>query len=272
MITSLANDKVKLVRALARRRVRHQERRFIMEGVRLLGEVVRCEIQPDFVFHTEVAMRKLEAAPLISLLARRGVPCYLVSDEVMAACADTITPPGLLAVLPFPDIPVPARSTWTLVVDNVRTPGNLGAVLRTAAASGVEQVLLSPGTVDLYNPKVVRGGAGAHFRLPILSLSWSEIEARLSGLDVWLAATQGDLSYTDVDWRRPLALIVGGEARGASQPALELANRRVTIPMERGVESLNAAVATGVLLFEIARQRRATGRTLDEDPSDYAFC
>lgn len=256
MITSLFNDKVKLVRALARRQVRHRERRFIMEGVRLLGEVVRSEIQPDFVLHTEVAMRKLEAAPLLGLLARRGVPCHLVSDEVMAACADTVTPPGLLAVLPFPDMPAPARFTWTLVVDNVRTPGNLGAVLRTAAATGVEQVLLSPGTVDLYNPKVVRGGAGAHFCLLVLSLSWSEIGARLHGLDVWLAVAQGDLPYTDVDWKRPLALIVGGEARGASQAAVGLASGRVTIPMERGVESLNAAVAAGVLLFEIARQRR----------------
>jgi TrmH family RNA methyltransferase len=261
VITSLSNDKVKLTRALARRRVRQQERRFIMEGVRLVGEIVRAEMQPDFVLYTEAAKRNLDAVPLLDRLVRRGVPCHLVSDEVMAACADTVTPPGLLTVVPFPDISAPTRSTCILVVDNVRTPGNLGAILRTAAATVVDQVLLSPGTVDLYNPKVVRGGAGAHFRLPVLSLSWDEIKARLHELDVWLATIQGDLPYTGVNWKRPLALIVGGEARGASQAALSLAHGRATIPMERGVESLNAAVATGVLLFEIARQRRAAGGT-----------
>jgi TrmH family RNA methyltransferase len=150
-----------------------------------------------------------------------------------------------------------------LVVDSVRTPGNLGAILRTAAAAGVDQVLLSPGTVDFYNPKVVRGGAGAHFRLSILPLSWREIETRLGGCDVWLAAAQGDLAYTEVDWKQPLTLIVGGEARGASPSALSLATGRVTIFMSQSVESLNVAVATGVLLFEIARQRRVAGRTLE---------
>jgi TrmH family RNA methyltransferase len=256
MITSLSNSKVKLVRALARRRVRQQERRFVMEGVRLMSELVRLDIQPDFVLHTEKATRNLDAALLLNQLTRLNAPCYLVSDEVMISCADTVTPPGLLAAVPFPDLPAPPHPTWTLVVDNVRTPGNLGAILRAAAAAGVDQALLSPGTVDLYNPKVVRGGAGAHFRLPVFSPSWNEIGERLHGLDVWLAASSGDLPYTGVNWKRPLALIVGGEARGASQTAIALASGRVSIPMERGFESLNAAVATGVLLFEIARQRR----------------
>jgi TrmH family RNA methyltransferase len=256
MITSLFNDKVKLARSLARSRTRQRERRFIAEGVRLLSEIVKLEIPPDFVLHTETATRNLDALPLLNVLTRWGVPCFLVSDDVMEACADTTTPPGLLAVVPFPDIPEPSHTTWTLVVDNVRIPGNLGAILRAAAAAGVEQALLSPGTVDLYNPKVIRAGTGAHFRLPILALSWNEIKAKLHGLDVWLAAARGDLPYTGVNWKRPLALIIGGEARGESQAALSLASGRVTIPMARGMESLNAAVAAGVLLYEISRQRR----------------
>jgi TrmH family RNA methyltransferase len=260
MITSLSNEKVKLVRALGRRRIRWQERCFFIEGSRLLSEAVRREIQPSFVFYTETAARSPDILPLLDALAEQRVACYLVSDEVMAACSDTVTPPGLLAVMPLADVPPPERSTCTLVVDKVRTPGNLGAILRSAAASGVDQVVLAPGTVDPYNPKVVRGGAGAHFYLPLLSLSWPEIETRLQGLDVWLAAAEGDRPYTQVDWQRPLALIIGGEARGASPQALARADGQVTIPMARGVESLNVAVAAGVFLFEIARQRRATER------------
>jgi TrmH family RNA methyltransferase len=205
----------------------------------------------------------MDIAPLLDLLTQRRVPGFLVDDEVMVACSDTVTPPGVLAVVPFPEVPEPECSSWTLIVDSVRTPGNLGAILRTAAAAGVGQVLLTPGTVDLYNPKVVRGAAGAHFYLSVLPLLWHQVEQRLQDLNVWLAAPQGDVSYTEADWQRPLALIIGGEAHGASQAALALADKHVTIPMARGVESLNVAVATGVLLFEIARQRRVPGRRLE---------
>ena len=263
MITSLTNDKVKLARGLARRRVRWQERCFIVEGARMFSEMLRRDLHPRYVLHTETALQNAEAAPLLDLLVQRSIPRYLVSDEVMAACTDTVTPPGLLAIVPFPELPAPTPATWVLVVDNVRTPGNLGTILRTAAAAGVDQALLSPGTVDLYNPKVVRGGAGAHFCLPVFWLSWHEIEARLQGLTVWLAAIGGDRPYSSVDWEAPVALIIGGEAHGASQPALALADGRVTIPMARDIESLNAAVAAGVLLFEIARRRCDVGSALE---------
>jgi TrmH family RNA methyltransferase len=261
MITSLSNDKVKLARSLARRRIRWRERCFVLEGVRLLDEMVRRAVNPRFVLYTEAALCNNHAACLIDALAKRGVACHPVSDEVMTACTDTVTPSGLLAVVPFAEVAAPPHPTWTVVVDNVRTPGNLGAILRTSAAAGVDQVLLASGTVDPYNPKVVRGAAGAHFCLRIKSLSWRDLAALLEGLDVSLAASRGDLPYTDVDWTRPLALIIGGEAQGASQQALALANRHVSIPMANHVESLNVAVATGVLLFEIARQRWAIGRT-----------
>jgi TrmH family RNA methyltransferase len=261
MITSLSNEKIKLVRSLARRRARWRERSFILEGVRLLGDALQRNLAPKFVLHTQAALANSDFISLADPLNQRQISTYAVSDEVMQACTDTITPPGLLAVMPFLDIPVPPHPTWTLVADGVRTPGNLGAILRAAAAAGVDQVLLTPGTVDQYNPKAVRGGAGAHFCLPIHALSWTEIETRLEGLDVWLAASRGELPYTAVNWTRPLALIVGGEAEGASQEALALARGQVHIVMTRGIESLNVAVATGVLLFEITRQRRATGRT-----------
>jgi TrmH family RNA methyltransferase len=258
VITSLSNDKVKLARALARRRSRWQERCFVVEGVRLLAELRQCAVRPRFVFVTETTVQ--QDKDWVLGLDHWDVPWYRVSDEVMAACADTVTPPGVLAVVPFPEMAIPASPTWTVVVDNVRTPGNLGAILRTASAAGVDQALLSPGTVDPFNPKAVRGGAGAHFRLPIRVLGWPEIETELKGVEVWLATAGQGISYLDVDWMPPTALVVGCEAHGASQMGLALADRRVTIPMAHGVESLNVAVAVGVLLFEIARQRRARGR------------
>jgi TrmH family RNA methyltransferase len=259
-ITSLSNEKVKLVRALARRRVRWHEKCFVLEGTRLLSEAVHSEIDVRYVLYTELAAENPDIAPLLTVLRQRQIPCHPVTDEVMSACTVMVTSQGVLAVVSFPDVPAPPDPTWLLIVDSMRTPGNLGAILRTAAAADVSQVFLSPGTVDFYNPKVVQGGAGAHFRLPVLALSWAEIKDRLAGFEIWLADSQGDHVYTNVNWQGSVALIIGGEAKGASQTALALARGRVTIPMARAVESLNAAVAAGIIMFEIVRQRQSCGR------------
>ncbi|MEJ2212191.1 MAG: RNA methyltransferase [Anaerolineae bacterium] len=115
---------------------------------------------------------------------------------------------------------------------------------------------MAPGTVDAYNPKVVRGAMGAHFRLAVAALDWPGMAERLEGRTVWLADAAGDVAYDAVDWTAPSALIVGGEAEGAGAESLALAKGRVSIPMSGGAESLNAAMAGTVILFEAARQRR----------------
>jgi TrmH family RNA methyltransferase len=143
-----------------------------------------------------------------------------------------------------------------LVLDQLRDPGNLGTILRSAEAAGAGEVVLAPGTVDLYNPKVVRGAIGAHFRLPVADLEWPAIGERVMGRAVWLADASGDMLYDAVDWRAPSALIVGGEAAGAGDHAAALATGRVCIPMAGNTESLNAAMAATVIMFEAARQRR----------------
>jgi TrmH family RNA methyltransferase len=191
---------------------------------------------------------------LLAGLGPAGEGAWPVSEGVLAACADTETPQGVLAVVPFVDLA--PRPGLALVVDGVRDPGNLGTILRSAEAAGAGQVLLAPGTVDVYNPKVVRGAMGAHFRLPVAALDWRAIAGRVAGRAVWLADAAGGVTYDAVDWRQPSALIVGGEAEGAGEEAAALGQGRVSIPMAGGTESLNAAMAATVILFEVARQRR----------------
>jgi TrmH family RNA methyltransferase len=178
----------------------------------------------------------------------------MASENVLASCADTKTPQGVLAVVPF--VRIPPRPGLILILDRLRDPGNLGTILRSAEAAGAGHVLLAPGTVDPYNPKVVRGAMGAHFRLPISSLAWPAIAQQVSGRRVWQAEMTGSVAYDKVDWAHPSALIVGGETTGASRKAAELATGCVRIPMAGDAESLNAAMAATVLLFEAARQRR----------------
>lgn len=253
IIAGRSNPRVKHVRRLQTdRRFRYEERAFVAEGARWLTELVRAQTAPLQLFHTpEWAAQDDHAA----LLGRLPVQPTAVEASVMAAMSDTETAPGVLAVVAMPSLPLPPRPTLLLLLDGVSNPGNLGTILRTAAAAGVEGVLLGPGCVDPFNPKVVRGSMGALLRLPLLQGEWEELAVYVRGLAVRLASPEGGAPYTAVDWRRPSALLVGGEARGAGPAAERLAAERVTIPMQDTTESLNAAVAAGIILFEAARQR-----------------
>lgn len=258
MITSAQNERVKYVRSLARRRVRQREGHFVVEGARLVEEVARAGIQPALVFYTAAWAKTPENQSLLTLLENAEEGLWEVADPVLAACADTVTPQGVLVVVPL--VRLAATDGLVLVLDQVRDPGNLGTVLRSAEAAGACQVLLAPGTVDAYNPKVVRGAMGAHFRLPLDSLDWPAIGDRVAGCSVWLADAAGETAYDRVNWTVPSALIVGGEAAGAGKEAAALATGRVRIPMAGGAESLNAAMAATVILFEVARQRRGSSQ------------
>jgi TrmH family RNA methyltransferase len=177
----------------------------------------------------------------------------------MKSLSQTETPQGLLVVLNLNSIPMPASLHFLLILDGLRDPGNLGTVLRTAAAAGVQAVLLAPGCADAWSPKVLRAAMGAHFRIPVRALHWDEINQLVKGqskpINVYLADSATGLPYTDADFHSPLALIVGGEASGAGSESAFLADSKVHIPMPGGSESLNVAIAASIILFEVLRQR-----------------
>jgi TrmH family RNA methyltransferase len=255
IITSTTNDHVKYVRSLYRRRARYGERMFVVEGLRAVEEALKAGIQPVLLFHTPALLDSSRARALLSQAEESGVTSKPVNESVMSVMADTVHPSGILAVLPMTEPSVPASLNWALILDNVRDPGNLGAILRSALAADVEWIITTTGTVDAYSPKVVRAGVGAHFRLRLwLDQPWSAVQTVLPGQVLVASPKDGD-PYWNVDWRRPTALVIGGEAEGAAPEAAHLATGHVTIPMRSDVESLNAAVAAGVLLFEAARQR-----------------
>ena len=260
MITSRHNPRVQSVRQLlSQAKKRQAERAFVVEGVRLAEEALQAGVSAREVFYSE----QLEGRGMavVEGFATRGVPVELVSEGVMKSVSETETPQGLLVVLEKCELPIPPSLDFVLVLDGVRDPGNLGTILRTAAAAGVQAVLLAPGNVDAFAPKVVRAGMGAHFRLPVKQMEWEDIRSVLKGeagsLRVYLADASAGIPYTRADFRLPAALIVGGEAAGAGSESQSLADERVHIPMPGGSESLNAGVAAGILLFEVQRQRGA---------------
>lgn len=256
MIISTKNPRIQLVRMLLNRpKERREAGAFVVEGVRLAEEALAAGWGAQLVlFSADLGERGRE---VVAGFAAAGAPVEEATTEALAAASDTQSPQGLLAVLPLRSLPLPERADFVLILDGVRDPGNLGTILRTAAAAGVGAVFLGPGTADPYAPKVLRAAMGAHFRLPFRSASWEEIAATISAasLQVYLAAAGEGLPYTQADLRRPVAILVGGEAQGAGAEAAQLAAERIHIPMPGGIDSLNAAVAAGVLLFEAVRQR-----------------
>lgn len=257
MITSTHNPKIQQVRELqAKASKRRDAGAFVVEGARLVEEALASSWEPLMGLYTsDLGKRGLD---LVREAAARGIPFDEISPQVLRTASDTETPQGILLVVKLKQPELPEKPNFVLVVDNVRDPGNLGTLLRTAGAAGVQAVLLSPGTADAYSPKVMRSGMGAHFRIPVRAMSWEELigYTRLNGLLPFLADSEGGLAYDRANLTQPLTLIVGGEAEGSGAEARMLASERVHIPMPGGAESLNAAVAGAVLMFEVVRQRR----------------
>lgn len=255
MITSSHNPRIQKIRDLLNnRRDRTRHKLFILEGVRIVEEAVQAGWPVEQVFFSNTLTAR--GRRLCDECTQTGIPVEEVHPAIMDSLSDTETSQGVLAVAGIQELPVRKQADFILIADTVRDPGNLGTLLRTAAAAGVDLALLTPGTADAYNPKVLRAAMGAHFHLPIRCASWEEIESVYKeGRQFFLAEMEADKSLWEVDFRQPLAIIVGGEAEGAGVEARRLANQAIKIRMAGAIESLNAAIAAGIILFEVVRQR-----------------
>jgi TrmH family RNA methyltransferase len=276
MIDSPANPIVKDLQALNLAKRRKEKGLFLLEGVRLIEDAIRAGNWPQVcLYHEESVKRTERGRELLRLLRdpralsdHRG-SMQEASERAIQAAANTEHPQGIVAAFSMPkwEMPnAPEKPTLALICDNIQDPGNLGTILRTAEAAGVTGVILAPDSVDLYNPKVVRAGMGAHLRLPTFpDRAWPDIERFLSELSIPMANVYGTdakatATYDSVDWTQPSALIVSNEAHGPSRAAQAFSRRAggfLSIPMQGNAESLNAASAAAILLFEAARQRRA---------------
>ena len=268
LLTSRRNPLVKRVRALHTPRGRCEQGLLLLEGTHLLQEALRLGLTPDLLLATP-AWCERHAALLHRIPA--GVRLQPVQDDLLAAMATTLHPDGVLATLPLAALP-PADPavvpTFVLALDRLQDPGNLGTLMRTALAAGVEQLWLCEGA-DPLQPKVLRSSSGAALALPLLRLEADAFAARLrqaraAGLqlvasvvpaaDTSSAAAPPPPPYWQLDWRRPTLLLLGNEGAGLAEDLQQLADRRVTIPHSPAVESLNVAVAAAPLLLERWRQ------------------
>ena len=253
IIRSTQNKRVKFVKALQNKaRLRRGKGLLILEGSRLIGDALNRGGAP----HLALYAPERADYELIARLQQRDCEALAASDDALAYISDTQRQPGLLAVFHIPKPPLPKTPRRALILDGISEPGNMGAILRAATAAGVDIAILAPGCVDPYNSKAMRSGMGAHFQLPIVEAPWNEVRGYCARLAIFCADAHADLDYADVDWREDWALIIGGEAHGLSRQARKAARSSISIPLANATESLNAAAAAAVILFEARRQTR----------------
>jgi RNA methyltransferase, TrmH family len=256
MLTSLHNPLVKQVRKLHSSKYRRLHGCFLLEGTHLLQEAALAQWPLETLFYTERWQHR--EAQLLSELQGKVPRCELVSVEVLEAIASTISPDGVVAVAQSAEPTALSIQSLGLVLETLQDPGNVGTMLRTAAASGVEGVLLSEDSADLESPKVLRATAGAWFRVATAQCQnvLDQVKQYQSkGFQVVATAPQATCEYWSVDYRQPTLIVVGNEGAGLSSALLQAADVQVSIPVSAGVESLNAAIATAVILYEAKRQR-----------------
>ncbi len=260
MITSNQNPKVKRVRELlAKRSERDASAAFVVEGVRLVEEALVSLWPVELVLYC--GQLSLRGQKILTNLANAGADIEEIASHVMDSLTDTETSQGILAVIRRREIAFPDEGDFFVIADAIRDPGNLGTLIRTCAAAGVNGLILTPGSVDPFAPKVIRAGMGAQFRLPIHTADWHDIatdlHSRPKPVRILLSDVEGGRTAWQSDLRSPLALVIGSEAEGVSAAARQAADDRIHIPMPGKSESLNAAIAAGILIFEVVRQRDA---------------
>ena len=264
IITSRHNPIVARFRAAARER-RGERRQLLLDGSRLIDAAQRAGVRPETAVFGRGALRRREGAlaDLAGRLAADDVTVLAASAPVLSAVSPVRTPSGVVALARHRQLETRrafAGGGVVLAAAGVQDPGNVGAIIRAADAGGAGGVLVTDGSADPFGWKALRGAMGSTFRLPVIDAGPAPeavAAAQAHGAGVLAAVPRGGAPLQDIDMTRPWLVLIGGEGGGLSEAASELAEMRISVPMRPGVESLNAAVAAALIVYEARRQRTA---------------
>lgn len=257
MITSASNQQIKhIVQLQKKAKLRSELGQFVIEGIKMYREIPKDCIVSTYVSETFYSEKMLNNDI--------GVEKYeIVSDKIFGEISETVTPQGIMAIVrqpkyDFDDI-INKDNATLLFLDNLRDPGNLGTIIRTAEGAGIDGVVLSKESVDIYNPKVIRSTMGAIYRVPFIyedNLATKLREKyKVNGFELYVAHLEGASEYTKVEYPRKTGIIIGNEANGVSKEVVDVADCMIKIPMEGQVESLNAAISAALIIYEVYRQK-----------------
>lgn len=252
-ITSIKNNKIKELRKLYKKKYRKRQAQFVLEGLRLIRGAYRADAGIEDIFLTKKFYGNHKDEKFIIDNQNK---LLFVNSKLIYEVADTDNPQNIIAVVNEPQTEAKEvlAKDYILVIDQIQDPGNMGTLIRTAAAAGFESMIISKGSVDIYNLKVLRSTAGAIYSIPFIKdIAKEELKTLLKEKEqhIYAADLDTDHYYNKLDYKKPLSLIIGNEAVGIRKELLEIADKSVKIPLRGNVESLNAAIAAGIIMFRI---------------------
>ncbi len=260
IIVSKENQFVKQIRALQQKKYRDEKKEFLVEGVKMVKEALMGQEAIEKIVVCDEKLSRQEWLELEEMCKTKGIKgekIVHVSKQILNYIGDTMSPQGVMAVLKQKETTF-SYSNLVFALDNLQDPGNLGTIIRTLDAAGIQDLIVSSDTVELYNPKVVRSTMGAIFRLHFhfaneLTQELKKLQAL--GYEIVITSLKAKSYYYDLDFTKKMVIAIGNEAKGVSAKVQELANKEVKIPMLGQTESLNAAVATSIIAYESVRQK-----------------
>lgn len=261
VLTSSSNRLIKDIKSLHKKKDRWNKKEFFIEGVRSIEQCIKSGSKIKKIFYSSELLNE-DGDKLLRNLSSDDYEIYEVTKSIFKEISDTDNPQGMLAVVSFNEYKLEdilKSDNFFIVLDRVQDPGNLGTIIRTADAFGANGVIVTSGCVDVYNPKTIRSTMGSIFQIPIVHIS--DITDAISllkrrGIITVSSSLDTDKYLFDIDFKVDLALVIGNEANGISREVIEMSDELVKIPMTGSAESLNAAIASGVIMYEVLRQRK----------------
>ena len=259
MITAKDNDKVKYTKSLLKSKNRNKESKFIIEGYRILTLAIECNAKIDYVFINEEFEKKTEHVEFLEILKSKNINTYKTTNKIFNGLVDTESTQGILAVVKFNQRTIQENlkdeHRFVVILDRIQDPGNMGTIIRTADAAGVDAIIALKGCVDIYNPKVIRSTMGSIFDMNIIHATQEESVRllKLKNFDIVSSYLDTDNYYDKVKYNYKTALVIGNEANGINDELVSKSDVLVKIPIYGKAESLNAAISSAILMYEIKK-------------------
>lgn len=258
IISSKDNEFIKHIKKLKEKKYRDLNKEFVIEGIKLIKEAIeeKCNIKQIVICDN---CQNSEIIPKELMYEIAKYECIYVTDKIFSSISDVNTPQGIMAIIGRENTEAQINYSEDIIValDDIQDPGNLGTILRTVDSVGINQILVSKGTADCYNPKVVRSTMGAIFRVNIIECNDLEKtlkEIKKHKFELIITSLQTENSIYDIDYNKKV-IVIGNEANGVEQKIQDIADIKAKIPMLGKTESLNASVATGIILYEYVRRK-----------------
>ncbi len=263
IITSESNNLIKMAKSLHKKKGRKEFNCFFIEGVRLVKDCIISNGNIHSIIYSDMLHKVNEGRELYKLISQKGYKTYKTTDKIMKLISDTNNPQGIFAITKYKFNSVQEilkkKDNFILILDRVQDPGNMGTIIRTADALGANGIIISKGCVDVFNPKTIRATMGSIFHMPLLYSD--DIQSLLrtlkkNGISIMSTDLRTDKFCYNIDFNTDFALVIGNEANGLKDDILRESDLLIKIPMVGKAESLNAAMAAGIVMYEASRQRQ----------------